>query len=277
MRVMVSAAPEGTRLYVQHHGNMHMDARRMAGVPGYFQRASDRVPQDLWRPCPCLTFLIRHPTGNILFDLGCTEDWQSAWQATGIAEMVPYDEWTAEQQLEPVLARTGLGVGDIDLVVASHLHMDHCGKLDLFQRTRADIVIQKAEYEGAMNIAPPGIGGYVTSQYRDLDVRWRMIEGDLDLASGIRVLSLPGHSFGSQGLAIRLQVSGLFVLASDAAQVLPNLNNPPIASPNVYDSIRWRESIRRLQQMREQDGARIICGHEPSQLDELKLSPDFYT
>jgi len=57
---MVNEAPRGTRMYVQHHGNMHMDARRMAGVPAYFQRASDRVPRDLWLPCPCLTFLIRH-------------------------------------------------------------------------------------------------------------------------------------------------------------------------------------------------------------------------
>ncbi|HVO90595.1 MAG TPA: N-acyl homoserine lactonase family protein [Casimicrobiaceae bacterium] len=213
----------------------------------------------------------------MLFDLGCTEDWQNAWAATGIAEMVPYDEWTAEQQLEPVLARNGLTVGDIDLVVASHLHMDHCGKLDLFQRTRADIIIQRAEYEGAMRIAPPGVGGYVTSQYRDLDVRWRMIEGDMDIATGVQILSLPGHSFGSQGLALRLQVSGLFVLASDAAQVAPNLNDPPIASPNVYDSLRWRESIRRLQKMRDDHGALIVCGHEPSQLTELRLSPEYYT
>jgi len=274
---MMKTAPTGTRLYVQHHGNMHMDARRMAGVPGYFQRASDRVPRDLWRPCPCLTFLIRHPSGNILFDLGCTEDWEKAWSKTGIAEMVPYDEWTAEQQLEPMLERLGLRVADIDIVVASHLHMDHCGKLDLFQRGHADILVQRAEYEGAMRIAPPGIGGYVTSQYRDLDVRWRMIDGDLDLAQGLQVLSLPGHSFGSQGLAVRLETSGMFVLASDAAQVLPNLDDPPIASPNVYDSLRWRESIRRLQHLRDREGALIVCGHEPSQLAELKLSPDYYT
>lgn len=273
----MDAAPHGTRMYVQHHGNMHMDARRMAGVPDYFQRASNRVPRDLWLPCPCLTFLIRHPMGNILFDVGCSEDWATEWKATGIAEMVPYDEWTAEQQLEPMLGKVGVRVSDIDLVVASHLHMDHCGKLDLFERGHADILIQRAEYEGAMQLKPPGRGGYVTSQFRDLDVRWRMIEGDHDLAQGLQVLSLPGHSFGSQGMAVRLEDSGMFVLASDAAQVAPNLNDPPIASPNVYDSMRWRESIRRLQRMRDEEGALIVCGHEPSQLEELKLSPDYYT
>jgi N-acyl homoserine lactone hydrolase len=275
--MMLKQAPTGTRMYVQHHGNMHMDGRRMAGVPEYFQRATNRTPRDLWVACPCLTFLIRHPAGIILFDLGCSEDWETSWKETGIAEMVPYDEWTAEQQLEPMLARQGLSVCDIDLVVASHLHMDHCGKLDLFQKTRADILLQRNEYESAMQIKPPGIGGYVTSQYRDLDVRWRLIDGDLDLVEGVQVMSLPGHSYGSQGLAIRLEVAGLFVLASDAAQVLPNLNNPPIASPNVYDSIRWRESIRRLQRLRDEERAFIVCGHEPSQLNELKLSPDFYT
>ena len=274
---MLKAAPPGTRMYVQHHGNMHMDARRMAGVPSYFQRASDRVPRDLWLPCPCLTFLIRHPAGNILFDACCSENWGEEWKATGIAEMVPYDEWTAEQQLEPTLAREGLSVRDIDVVVASHLHMDHCGKLDLFERGHADVILQRAEYEGAMRIPPPGVGGYVTSQYRDLDVKWKLIDGDQDLVDGVQILSLPGHSFGSQGLAVRLAASGLFVLASDAAQVAPNLHDPPIASPNVYDSLRWRESIRRLQALRDRDGALIVCGHEPSQLGELKLAPDYYT
>lgn len=274
---MITTAPSGTRLYAQHHGNMHMDARRMAGVSAYFQRASDRIPRDLWLPCPCLTFLIRHPIGNILFDLGCSENWATEWKATGIDEMVPYDEWTAEQQLEPSLRRLGLEVSDIDLVVASHLHMDHCGKLDLFERGRADILIQRAEYEGAMRLTSPGAGGYVTSQYRDRDVRWRFLDGDYDLAQGLEVLSLPGHSFGSQGLSVKLENSGLFVLASDAVQVAPNLQDPPIASPNVYDSVRWRESIRRLQRLRDEDRALIVCGHEPSQLAELKLSPDYYT
>lgn len=274
---MVDAAPDGTRLYVQHHGNMHMDARRMAGVRSYFQRVGDRVPKDLWVPCPCLTFLIRHPAGNILFDVGCSEDWQKRWSKTGIAEMVPYDEWTADQQLEPMLARQGLSVGDIDLVVASHLHMDHCGKLDLFQNTRADIVIQRAEYDGAMSIEAPGIGGYVTSEYKDLTLRWKLVEGDFEVAKGLTALSLPGHSYGSQGLAVRLRNSGLFVLASDAAQVLPNLADPPIASPNVYDSIKWRQSVKRMKQLRDEEGALIVCGHEPSQLNELKLSPDYYS
>ena len=70
--------------------------------------------------------------------------------------------------------------------------------------------------------------------------------------------SLRGHSFGSQGFAVKLQDSGMFVLASDAAQVAPNLNDPPIASPKVYDSIRCHVSIWRLQQMRDHKQAVTI-------------------
>jgi glyoxylase-like metal-dependent hydrolase (beta-lactamase superfamily II) len=274
---MIEFAPAGTRLYVQHHGNMHMDARRMAGVPEYFQRVSDRVPHDLWAPCPCLTFLIRHKDALVLFDVGCTEEWKTRWKPTGIGDLVPYDEWTEDQLLPNILKQQGLRITDIDLVVASHLHMDHCGKLDLFERTGIDIILQRAEYEGAMAIEPPGRAGYVTSEYKDLDVNWRLIDGDLDLLSGVKILAFPGHSYGSQGLAVRLSNSGLFVLASDAAQVAPNLQDPPIASPNVYDSLSWRESIKRLRHMRDEYGAKIICGHEPSQLAELKVSPEYYT
>jgi len=41
--------------------------------------------------------------------------------------------------------------------------------------------------------------------------------------------------------------------------------------------MRWRESIRRLQELRDREGALIVCGHEPTQLEELKLAPDYYT
>lgn len=277
MDSILAAAPSGTRLYVQHHGNMHLDARRLAGVPAYFQSASKRTPPDAWQPCPCLTFVIRHPQGVALFDVGCSEEWMSEWGKTGISELVPYDDWTPEQQLEPTLVRIGLQVSDIDVVIASHLHMDHCGKLALFQRSGIDVILQQAEFDGAMAIEPPGLAAYVTSQYRNLDVRWRLINGDLDLMQGVRILSLPGHSYGTQGVAIRLIESGLFVLASDAAHVRASLAEPPIGSPNTYDSVSWRQSIRRLQRMRDEQAATIVCGHEPAQLQELKFSPNYYT
>jgi glyoxylase-like metal-dependent hydrolase (beta-lactamase superfamily II) len=221
--------------------------------------------------------VIRHPDGVVLFDVGCSENWIAEWSKTGISELVPYDDWTPEQRLEPMLSRIGLRVSDIDVVIASHLHMDHCGKLALFAGTGIDIVLQQAEFDGAMAIEPPGLAAYVTSQYRNLDVSWRLIDGDLDLMQGVRILSLPGHSFGTQGVAIRLNDSGLFVLASDAAHVRASLAEPPIGSPNTYDTLSWRRSIRRLQRMRDEQGATIVCGHEPAQLNELKLSPEYYT
>jgi len=56
-----------------------------------------------------------------------------------------------------------------------------------------------------------------------------------------------------------------------------DLNYPAIASPNLYDSLRWREPIRRLQRLRDHEGAHIVCGHEPSELTELRLCIDYYT
>jgi len=267
-------APAGTQLFVQHHGNMHMDGRRMAGVPSYFQSASQRSPKDMWVPLPCLTFLVKHQAGVFLFDLGCCKDWKTSWWPTGIGEMVPYDDWTPEQEFETTLRRNGLSVSDIDVVVLSHLHMDHCGNLELFDRTRAKIIIQQAELDEAMRIDAPGRGGYVTSQYRDFHLNWQAIEGDKDLVAGIDLLFLPGHSPGSQGMAVNLAESGLLVLASDAAQVAANLDGH--CSPNVYDSIRWRQSIEQLKRLRTEHDAFIICGHEHSQLANLKLSPEFY-
>jgi glyoxylase-like metal-dependent hydrolase (beta-lactamase superfamily II) len=49
-----------------------------------------------------------------------------------------------EGDLRKALARRGLEPADIDLVVNTHLHLDHCGNNSLF--TRAAIVMSKAEW-----------------------------------------------------------------------------------------------------------------------------------
>lgn len=50
--------------------------------------------------------------------------------------------------------------------------------------------------------------------------------------------------------------------------------DPRVAPPNVYDGMRWREAIRRVQHLRDDEIAPIVCGREPSQLDDLMLGPD---
>jgi N-acyl homoserine lactone hydrolase len=109
------------------------------------------------------------------------------------------------------LAQLGLGPGDIDTLVLSHLHWDHALNADLFPRARVLVHEDEVRYAerpaGADWATPPyivrSLGGLRVEPFR----------GEPEVAPGLRLLELPGHSPGLVGLLA--EAEGI-LLASDA-------------------------------------------------------------
>ena len=97
--------------------------------------------------------------------------------------------------LDEALDRYGVSVEAVQTVITSHLHFDHCGQNQRFAGSR--IVVQRTEFEAAQAplytvpewAFPPAV---------DLSV----IEGDQDVAPGIRVIATPGHTPGHQSVLV---------------------------------------------------------------------------
>src|SRR3984893_13455239 len=70
---------------------------------------------------PVYSVLIEHPEGLFMFDTGYDLDL--------VNEMLPFElpEQTPEQTVPGQLAKCGFAPADIDAVINSHLHFDHCG------------------------------------------------------------------------------------------------------------------------------------------------------
>ena len=84
---------------------------------------------------PVSCFLLRHPQGNVLFDTGChpsvPDDPAARWG--GLAKMMVPIMPKGDNVLT-ALACAGVTPDDIDVVVCSHLHPDHCGCNAFFKR-----------------------------------------------------------------------------------------------------------------------------------------------
>ena len=84
---------------------------------------------------PVSSALIRHRQGNVLFDTGChpsvVEHGDERW---GSLMKVMTPVMRAEDTLLPSLASVGVNPDDIDVVVCSHFHPDHCGCNQFFGR-----------------------------------------------------------------------------------------------------------------------------------------------
>ncbi|HLC28194.1 MAG TPA: MBL fold metallo-hydrolase [Dehalococcoidia bacterium] len=117
------------------------------------------------------------------------------------------------------LSRIGIRPEDIDIVVNTHLHFDHCGGntaiddrrlVPAFPRAR--YFIQKGEWEAATHPNERTRGTYLAENFEPLaDARQvELGSGEVEVAKGVRVVPAPGHT--EDHCVIELESGGRFAL-----------------------------------------------------------------
>lgn len=154
---------------------------------------------------------------------------------TGMCETVRADRWhhPGSYQREGMaiheqLAGLNIKPEDIDTVVFTHLHWDHCSNMDKF--VRAEFIVQGTELEFALNPMPwyyrsyeaPALG--LTAPFRDK--KFTVVDGEVALADGLTLIPTPGHSPGHQSVVVNT-AQGPYIIAGDAAFVKENMEGDP--------------------------------------------------
>jgi glyoxylase-like metal-dependent hydrolase (beta-lactamase superfamily II) len=119
--------------------------------------------------------------------------------------------------LRDALAEAGTTPDAIDFVVLTHLHFDHAWNLDLFPA--ACVVVQREEMFHAVDpVASQRIYYYretlIDLLQRKRPAGLRLVDGDVDLVDGVRLLKAPGHTPGMQ-VAVVTTARGRAALVSD--------------------------------------------------------------
>ncbi|WP_432347544.1 N-acyl homoserine lactonase family protein [Shinella yambaruensis] len=221
---------------------------------------------------PVHATLIRHPQGNVLFDSGCNPqaaiDPQACWG--GLARvMTPI--FDPEQTVVRQLATLGLEAGDIDVVICSHLHPDHCGCNRYFGRATFlchEAEVAAARADGAEN------QGYLKPEW-DQPQGFQTFGAEHDVFGDGRIvlLPMPGHTPGMTVAHVALD-SGTFVLASDAAPLQANIDEG-MAPRNTWNMELAVAALARLKALRDK-GATIVSGHDEAQWLALRKGGEFY-
>jgi N-acyl homoserine lactone hydrolase len=169
----------------------------------------------------------------------------------------------------------GLKWPDLAMVVISHLHCDHSGGLPHLV-DGPSIVLQKVEHAFAMGEA--GLEhAFFRTDYELPGLRWHLVDGDTELADGLRVMATPGHTPGHMSLAVDLPKAGTVVLAGDCADLKRNIEEQiPCGSTThprlVVDAER---SIARMHQL-HRDGIDVWPSHDPDFWATRRRPPDAY-
>lgn len=170
-------------------------------------------------------------------------------------------------QHDPRTTLAGIGVDpdEVDLVVNTHLHWDHCGNNTLFRNAR--FVVQRAEYEYALDpLEPTRVAFENTDRIQPpwLPVRDRfdLVDGDAQIAEGISVVHLPGHTPGSQGVVVRTD-TGSFLIAGDCVNLYRNWEGDGslrhIVNGSLMSLSDHLDSYRRIEEL----GVEVIPSHDP--------------
>lgn len=160
----------------------------------------------------------------------------------------------------------------MDLVVCSHLHMDHCGANEFFRR--ATCVVHARELATARDPASEG-RGYFRADW-DHPTRWREVDGETDLLGDGRVVLIPapGHTPGTMMAALALDSTGTVLLASDAMYTRENLDEE-LAPRQSWDREAWHRSAAEIRRWRDR-GTLVVYGHDREQWETLRKGPDAY-
>jgi N-acyl homoserine lactone hydrolase len=205
---------------------------------------------------PIYTFAIKGGDRKILVD-------------TGIEDFMPSQEIEEQvgfpiMQFEDALATIGWKPEEIDIVIHTHLHNDHCENDVLC--SNAEVYVQQAEIDFFNNPHPID-----HRYYPDVleGVNLKIIDGDAEIIDGIEVLFTPGHTPGGQSVVVETSEGKAIITG-----LCCNAENFPrgggVIAPGVHlDVIQAYESMKRIK-----EAADIIIPIHDLEIGKKKVIPD---
>ena len=162
---------------------------------------------------------------------------------------------------------------DINYVINTHLHFDHCGWNTISKEgslkpsfPKAKYIIQKKEWESALNPDERSSASYMKEKLLPLQ-EWgnlELIDGDFELEEGIKIMHIPGHTRGHQCVLIESRGKKLFF----PGDLIPTSAHFPLPYIMAYDlfPLETLENKKRILQTAEKEDWIFALYHDPEHI-----------
>jgi 4-pyridoxolactonase len=217
---------------------------------------------------PVYSVLIEHPEGLMLFDTGFDLDL--------VNEKLPFElpEQSEEQTLPGQLRLAGFAPDDVDAVINSHLHFDHCGGNK--HLTRATTYLHEAEIREARSPEPFEVLGYADRSWDHPGATFSLLSGDVQLADGVHLFATPGHTIGHYSLLVEVDGRERPLLFMADVAYTPDAYARDHQAGFHHDPVAGVRSIRRVKRIAREHDAEIFFTHDMEVFGTYRLAPDAY-
>jgi len=176
-----------------------------------------------------------------------------------------------EPTLLKCLSDAGLKPDDINIIINTHLHFDHCGGntfIDGNGKIRptfpnARYVVQKEEWEDSNNTNELTKASYLTENFTPVMEAGLvdLVDGDAEVVQGVTVVRTPGHNKGHQSVKIESDGKTAFFLGD----LIPTAGHIPLPYIMGYDlyPVELLEVKRRVLREALENRWLLIFEHDP--------------
>jgi glyoxylase-like metal-dependent hydrolase (beta-lactamase superfamily II) len=215
-------------------GTLRLDGGAMFGVIPRTMWERVMPPDDRNRVTLSMnSLLIRSAGKRILVESGSGDKWDAKRRQIYAFE---------GRRLPDQLAAHGVRPEQIDIVVNTHLHFDHCGwnthvvggkVVPTFPNAR--YIVQQGELEHAKHPTERDRASYLPDNFEPIEAagQWDLAVGDCEIAPGVELIRAPGHTADMMCVRLSGGGRGAFLLA-DLVPTTAHLALPWIMSYDLY-------------------------------------------
>lgn len=234
---------------------------------------------------PTFSVLVEHDDGRYLFDTGFDQD--------HVMRALPSSKpmQSRAQTIPGALASAGLAPKDVNYVINSHYHFDHCGGNKFL--SQACTVCHAKELEACTRYEPFEALGYSDLSFAPhlaraeaplapeppLEIftpKFETLTGDQEIAKGLWLFETPGHTAGHYCLMVELKSRRPMLFTADACYSRKNMESMCISSFHLDPAASLR-SMQRLKDIAEKHGAELIYSHDPESFPSYLKAPTYYS
>lgn len=220
---------------------------------------------------PVFAFLIEGGGKKYLVDTGMADTERSVkYHHDGLQE--------EGRAIHEQLARLDIQPEEIDAILFTHLHWDHCSNLEQFPH--AELYVSRTEYEFAVDPLPFYWASYEYPPATGLTPpfagrTFHLLDGETEVFEGISMIPTPGHSPGHMAVSVQTE-AGVYYLVGDLMFLRDNMKPEPnkgwpITPPGRFCNMLdlWKSIETIMERAGNTDF--VLMTHDPYHLGVEKL------